>query len=296
MNKNTSLRAILFVVNHQAGPQNIDITSIIKEYHQNYHSEVEVKYLFPEWEDFSQQLDVAISEYNVDTIVACGGDGTVKSVAEYIYNKKIKMGILPCGSSNGLAKNLNIPTDYYAALDIIFNSKNVLPVSAITVNDELSIHLADAGINANIVKRFERFGVRGVWGYIRAGIMVLRDFDDFVINISPNGNNIRTYKACMVVIANANMYGTGFVINHLGSLTDELFEIVIIKRLSLKGFIKMALNNWIPDPDLIHVIQNSSVEMESTSPLNLQVDGQYIGKYKKIQAKVLPVRIPIIIQ
>lgn len=294
MRADTSIRAILFVVNPHSGPQNDDIAAIINEYHQKYYSDVEVKYLFPDWEIFHSQLESAFANTSFDTIVACGGDGTVKSVAEFAYGKAMRIGILPCGSSNGLAKNLNIPLDYYSALEVIFSNQRCTSVAALNVNGHLSIHLADAGINANIVKRFEKYGVRGFWGYIRAGMKVLRDFDDFIIHVHDRHTS-RMFKACMVVIANANMYGTGFVINHMGELDDNKFEIIVIKKLSLKGFLRMALNNWIPDPELIQIMQGDKVQIDCNSPLNLQVDGQYIGKFKNILAEMLPLKLSMII-
>jgi len=288
-----SMRKILYVVNPLSGTRKEDILQALKNYH-THHSKDEVKYLFPEWKKIKEQLDDLLTSFPFDTIVACGGDGTIRTLAEYIYGRDIKLGIIPLGSSNGLAKNLNLPLDIESNLDIIHKSSHVKPVSSIRVNDYFSIHLADAGINAKIVKVFEKSGVRGIWGYIKAGLRVLRDFDYFKVNIHDKKSSW-SYNSCMVVLANANMYGTGFVINHLGDMSDQLFEIIVIKRISLKGFLKMALNNWIPDPNLIHVLQSDYIELESSTPLNLQVDGEYLGKMKKITAQINPLTIDIII-
>jgi len=46
-------------------------------------------------------------------IVACGGDGTINEVASSLVGTDIKLGIIPLGSGNGLASNLNIPKNAY---------------------------------------------------------------------------------------------------------------------------------------------------------------------------------------
>ena len=48
-------------------------------------------------------------EEGVDLIVAVGGDGTVNEVGRSLINTKSALGILPCGSGNGLARHLNLP-------------------------------------------------------------------------------------------------------------------------------------------------------------------------------------------
>lgn len=289
----TLLRKILFIVNPNSGTQKEDVLQVIKDHHVMY-SDVEVKYLFPHWETFHQQLDELYLEFSFDTIVACGGDGTVRAIAEYVYGKEIKLGIIPVGSSNGLAKNLNIPIDVKGALYKIFNGEQTKKLASVMINGHFSIHLADAGLNANIVKRFEKGVRRGFLGYIIAGLKVLRDYDFFKVQIK-NKNTLYYFKSCMVVIANANMYGTGFVINHIGDLSDLEFEVVVVKNLSLKGFFKMSMNDWVPDPELIHIIQTKQIEIESHTPLSVQVDGEYIGKYKKISAQINPQLIDIIV-
>lgn len=60
-----------------------------------------------------------------DSIVACGGDGTINEVASCLINTKIKLGIIPLGSGNGLASNLNIPKSLDKATEIIRQANTI---------------------------------------------------------------------------------------------------------------------------------------------------------------------------
>jgi len=64
-------------------------------------------------------------ENRADIIVAGGGDGTVSAVVNLIAAKNIVLGVLPLGSLNHLAKDLNIPLDVDAAVDVICAGKTV---------------------------------------------------------------------------------------------------------------------------------------------------------------------------
>ena len=55
----------------------------------------------------------------IDVVVAIGGDGTVNEVARSLVHTKTALGIIPCGSGNGLARHLCLPLDIKSAIRII---------------------------------------------------------------------------------------------------------------------------------------------------------------------------------
>ena len=55
----------------------------------------------------------------IDIVVAVGGDGTVNEVGRALTQTDTAMGILPCGSGNGLARHLNLPMNLKKCIDIL---------------------------------------------------------------------------------------------------------------------------------------------------------------------------------
>ena len=69
-------------------------------------------------------------ERHVDIVVAVGGDGTVNEVARAICQSDTALGIIPCGSGNGLARHLDIPLKIKQAVSII-NDLNYMMIDVV---------------------------------------------------------------------------------------------------------------------------------------------------------------------
>ena len=65
-------------------------------------------------------LKEKIAEENISDIVMVGGDGTVNQVVATLRNEKVRFGIIPVGSGNGLARAANIPMKSKDALQFFF--------------------------------------------------------------------------------------------------------------------------------------------------------------------------------
>ena len=98
----------------------------------------------------------------------------------------------------------------------------------------------------------------------------------------------------MVVIANATKYGTGALINPKGELTDELFEVIVVKKLSVKEIFKMMVTHTPYDRTKTEVFQTGSLHIKSRRRAHFQVDGEYLGKVNNIKATILAHALEVI--
>ena len=228
-----------------------------------------------------------IERFVPDTVVAVGGDGTVKMVAEIIKETPMRLGIIPAGSANGLAKELGIPVLVDAAIDVIVNGR-CEKIDAIRINEEeLSFHLSDAGMNALLVKYFEESKQRGLWGYGRSLLKMLWYKRRMRVTITTDDGSYKR-KAYMVVLANAEKYGTGAVINPDGNVSDGKFEVVVVKTLHLLTIIKSVLARKRFDPKRIEVFRTKQVVLRFQQKAPFQIDGEFRGKTAFLEARILP--------
>jgi diacylglycerol kinase (ATP) len=235
-----------------------------------------------------------IDRIKPNRVVAVGGDGTVKLLADILKETSIALGILPAGSANGMARELKISLQTEEALEIITNGE-CKKLDLIKINEEeICFHLSDIGLNALLVKYFEGSKKRGMWGYGKAIFKVLWKKTLMYVTIKTDKEKIRR-KAFMVVIANAQTYGTGAIINPEGKLDDGQFEIVVIRKLHLLELFKMLVTHAPFHENRIEVFKTKNVEMNLKRKAYLQVDGEFLGKAICVKARILPQILNVIL-
>src|SRR5688572_6395072 len=149
---------ILFVVNPAAGGK--DHSATIEELRSKTAEQgMTAEFLLTDGHGDEKKLLRSLDRFSPDRVVAGGGDGTIRMVAKNLITHKLPLGIIPLGSANGLAKALEISTDPLVALDTILSPSRIKKMDMLRFNDKhLSIHLADIGVNALIVKKYEEAG------------------------------------------------------------------------------------------------------------------------------------------
>ncbi|GAC1490764.1 MAG: diacylglycerol kinase family lipid kinase [Flavisolibacter sp.] len=235
-----------------------------------------------------------IESIKPDRIISVGGDGTLKMLAEVVIGTNYILGVLAAGSANGMAKELNIPPEIDKALEIIVSGQQK-KIDAIKINDkEICIHLSDMGLNAMLVKYFERSGKRGMWGYASSFIRVFWGKKSLYATLTLDRTQIER-KAYMIVIANARTYGTGAIINPDGRLDDGQFEIVVIRKLTVWELFKMLITHQPFDSECIEIFKVKTLEIQVKRRTYFQVDGEFLGKTTRVTAQVLPQQINIML-
>ena len=227
--------------------------------------------------------------YNIhkpERIIIIGGDGTIRMVAEAIAKEDVILGIIPAGSANGFALDLNLQLTLEKNLEVAFLHQ-FMEVDIITINGKISIHLSDLGLNAELIKNYEQGEIHGKWGYALNTITTLFDSGNpFTAKIKAN-NETFGYVARMIVIANAKKYGTGVVINPNGVMNDGKFELVILKKFDLILFGQIISGNMPSDPDDVEIISTDKATIELDAPVSFQIDGEYCGTETKLDIKIL---------
>ncbi|MCZ4243521.1 diacylglycerol/lipid kinase family protein [Pedobacter punctiformis] len=282
---------LLFIINPGSGSHDTDLTTLISNYYKDRETVVD---LFELPQSCSiEKIKQKIKQSDADRVIAVGGDGTLKLVAECLLNTETPIGIIPAGSANGMAKELGIATDLTEALELAENGI-VKKIHAIKINDELCIHLSDLGFNAYLIKKFDGLSERGMWGYAKATWHALWNHKRMEVELDLKGERVKS-AAAMVALANATRYGTGLKINPDGKLDDKLFEVVLVKDYSYLEILKIWTTKLPFNPRKIEVFQTSEVKISSKHKVHFQVDGEYIGKINTVEAKILPAAISVIV-
>lgn len=277
---------ILFVINPvSGGKEKQDWETSVREFFKDRTHSIE--FFLLTGDNDSVSVKHHIETIQPDKVVAVGGDGTVKMVAEIIRGSSVLLGILPAGSANGMAKELNIPLEKKEALNVIVHGKEEC-IDVIEINEEeICIHLSDMGLNAMLVKYFEESNKRGMWSYTKGVFKMLWNKQKIHATIVTDEGEVHR-KAFMIVLANASKYGTGATINPNGKLNDGRFEVVVVRRLNFWELLKLLISHKPFDADKVEIFSTTRLELAALRKSYFQVDGEYRGRVKNIHAEINP--------
>jgi len=288
---------ILFIINPISGRSGND-NAILSIHKKAAATRVDFKFLYTTSNDNDELIQTQLEDYRPDRVIACGGDGTVQVVARNLMKKNIPMGILPLGSANGLATALGLSVQLDDAVDLVFEGSQTILLDLLKFNDKhICTHLADIGINARLVRNYEKQGDRGMLGYAKHLIHSIKESPLFTYTVKTPE---RLYKkqGYMIVISNANMYGTGIRISE-GSVSDGKFEISNIAEVALDAAVKAGLTkfNVFVDKNMFSdVISCMEAEININQKVDFQIDGEYMGEIDHLTISIHPSAIPVILK
>ena len=243
------------------------------------------------------ELKIILDEYQPDRVASVGGDGTTLFTAIALLGTDYPMGIIPQGSANGMATELFVNPDPIEALKDLIMSNTIRGLDLLLVNDQYyTTHIGDVGINANIVDAYSKDKNRGMITYAKYFLEELDKLKYFNITVKANGETTRV-NGLMVSICNSRKYGTGVPLNAVGNPMDGKFEIVIVEKVDTISLIKAGLAKFDEEylkSQYSKLIVTKEAEIEFEEPRLLQLDGEVIGMFDKIDVKILTGAIKLI--
>lgn len=286
---------VLFIINTLSGNQTeSNLKALIRSSSEelNYEYTVfELKKGFTE-----KQILNAIEEYQPEKLGVAGGDGTVNLIAKLIHSSPLPMLIIPTGSANGMANELGIGNRIEGALNLLKDGVNQ-HIDVLKINGKICIHLADVGLNARIVKRFEEDPGRGLITYAKYLFREVFLIKKYRFYIKIDGKLLKR-SAVSLTFANASKYGTGAVINPIGVIDDGKFELVIVRpfpRIKLLSIAWKMFTNRLQTSEYVEVHSCSKLQVRSSKKTTLQVDGEVCGRVNEIHAEIIPSCLTMIV-
>jgi len=224
-------------------------------------------------------------------IVACGGDGTINEVASCLINSSVKLGIVPMGSGNGLASNLNIPRKILNSLEII-RKQEVIKIDVGRVNQKYFFSNTGVGFDATVIKNYESNNKRTLIGYILAcftSLNELKHSKKLKININDTQFEIDPF---LVFISNSNELGYKFSLTPKASLQDGLLDVLIITKINKLKMIWFGFLVLIKKPLLLKEAQYyQTKQIKVQNKKQDYFDTQADGEFSKIKNDTLTIHI-----
>lgn len=285
---------LLFVINPIAGgaASNLGRTQLLTRLEA-----LSYPYVLTQEADNENLVQAAIEEYQPQALIAAGGDGTLNLVLRMAMTNKLPMGLIPLGSANGMAKELGQNRDTMTLFDELSDAIPA-PIDVLLINHlHYSLHLADVGLNARLIKRFEHWGKRGLFSYFRQLIREVRHVRSFRARFTLDGNHYKE-KAVMVAFANSRVYGSGAVLNPIGKLNDGLFEVCVVRPYGIHNLFWLTLHFFIGNlhkTNMLRIYQGKKLVFENRKHKVLQADGEILGQPANFTVEILPLAVKVLL-
>ncbi|AAT89883.1 diacylglycerol kinase [Leifsonia xyli subsp. xyli] len=261
----------------------------------------------------------------VEVVIAAGGDGTVRTVAEELRNTGVPIALLPSGTGNLLARNLDLTlADVAHSLTTAFTGADrAIDVGMAELRDEgdgtrhrAFLVMAGAGIDAQmIVHTDDGLKARAGWlAYVKAIGMVLSDKNELHLRYQLDGGRIHSLRAHTVLIGNCGSLPANILLLPDAAVDDGELDIVLLRPEGVLGWLQIVVTvfweNGVlrrttagrrllgagqPAPALTY-LKGREFVLSLSEPHDVELDGDLFGRASSMRVWVDPgaltIRVP----
>jgi diacylglycerol kinase (ATP) len=244
-------------------------------------------------------------EQGVDVVMACGGDGTVRSVAEALAGTGVAMGLLPAGTGNLLARTLGTPLEMAAAAKVALSGDDrTIDIGRVRVDGEdderVFLVMAGTGFDADVMGNTpEALKARvGPLAYVISGLRAMRGRRTKV-TISIDGGPPLRRRTRTVLVGNSGTLLGGLVLMPEAEVDDGVLDIVNLAPKGIGGWVAVAarvISRKRRGHSRVEHWTAREVVITAEDPQASQIDGDPIGDVTemaiRVDAGALIVRVP----
>ncbi len=231
-------------------------------------------------------------------VVAVGGDGTVNEVAQALINTNAAMGLVPCGSGNGLALHLGLPKAPAEALALAAGTAGrTAAMDTGTVNGIPFVNAMGLGLDAEVASRFNRLVRRGLPAYTRTALAAFfsRKSERFHVTV---GGRRESYDALLIAVANSDQYGNNAKIAPHARVDDGVLDLVIVRPVGLLSAAALGARLFLGNLDRsgkVRHMKGARFLIERPSAGLIHTDGETHTAAAVIEVAVRPRSLRIIV-
>jgi len=245
--------------------------------------------------DFRQKLIYELENEPVSGVVAFGGDGFIHEIIQHIVPREISLGVIPCGTGNDFARSIDIyRLSLNQQLELIAQTKS-RSIDLGRVGSTWFVAILSTGFDALVNDRAN--AMQWPKGRMRYNIAMIEK----IVALRAHSYRIRLdgefvdVQATLVTVANGPSYGGGMKVCPDATLTDGLFDVMVLGKVSrtelLKVFPKVYSGRHVGHPAVtfyrcreIEIIGSGSSFADGEPISTLPVSAECVSNALKVWA------------
>ncbi|MBQ8046399.1 MAG: diacylglycerol kinase family lipid kinase [Prevotella sp.] len=288
-------RRIIFVMNPISGTgSKAEIPKLISQHLDKERFDYEI--ILTEYAGHATEIATQAKENGIDIVVAVGGDGTVNEVARGLTHSKTALGIIPCGSGNGLARHLLLPMNPRKAIQII-NTCEIHALDYGIINGYPFFCTCGMGFDAFVSMKFAESGHRGPVTYVENVLREGLKYKPETYEIQDE-NGITRHKAFLISCANASQYGNNAYIAPQASMSDGLLDVIIMEPFDVLDAPQISIdmfNKTLDKSSKIKTFKCKKLHIHRQHPTVIHYDGDPVMTEADVDIELIEKGIKIIV-
>ncbi|HEX2101431.1 MAG TPA: diacylglycerol kinase family protein [Candidatus Synoicihabitans sp.] len=231
-----------------------------------------------------------------NVVVAIGGDGTMNEVAAGLVATSATLGLIPCGSGNGLGRHLGVPNPGRGAFRTLLHGR-IREIDTGFVNAQPFFNVMGVGFDAEISARFNRSVHRGLPAYVRTVMTAWSSYHRLRCTIRDDRGALVT-DAFLIAIANSDQYGNNCYIAPGARVDDGRLDLTILQRVDWLNAAPLAARlflNCIGGSTSVVRRQSRAFTIERAAPGPIHTDGEVHEMAARLEVSVRPRSLRVLV-
>jgi diacylglycerol kinase (ATP) len=233
---------------------------------------------------------------HVDLVIAAGGDGTIRAVADALAHTGIPLGLVPAGTGNLLARNLDLPLEEVDAIEVALSGQvRQLDLVKIIVDDRAPEHfavMAGIGVDAMIMDETDE-GLKDKVGSAAYFVAAAKALGRLPVRMTVqlDGNRPVRRQAMLCVIGNVGTLRGNLTLIPGARPDDGLLDIYIASPRRFRHWVKIGLRlitRRAKKDDQVDQRRGKKVRIKLHGKDNYQLDGDVVGEATALEAEIQP--------
>lgn len=212
-------------------------------------------------------------------VVAVGGDGSVNDVVQGLKDTDTRLGIIPCGSGNGLAHTLKLPLQPWLAIRVL-NQQHEQAIDSIIINDKyLCVNAAGVGFDAYVSRLMQAAKTRGLTAYTNMVLRAYSSYDSHKYTLTIGDRKIER-EAWIIAFQNSNRIGYNVTVSPKARIDDGIIDVSIVDRVPLDHVgitMPLILANHLEMSQHVEMFRTPEVLIEGNIDKWVDIDGEGIN-------------------
>jgi diacylglycerol kinase (ATP) len=229
-------------------------------------------------------------------VIVAGGDGTMNEVASVLAGTSAVLGLIPCGSGDGLGRHLGIHGPLARVLRVLEEGVPRVIDSGLADGHPFFC-VAGLGFEAELAARFNRSARRGLWNYLRLGARALAAWRPANYAVTDEIGRRREVRAFTVAVANAGQYGNGARIAPQARIDDGRLDLCAVPPLTPWNAAPLALRLFsgrLGGARQMTFVSGSRLIVECAAPGLLHTDGETHPAGPRVEFLVRPASLHVL--